>query len=261
MSAVLTLVLASVVSASPVEDLPIIGQLVAPGQTRLTIRGTFPKARAMQLVSLAAAVQTDMSHRFLSPADKSKLAPVEVCLFERSADYDAFVAELLEGAPSPSELGFFDPVMRVVVANVGLSKGNLRHELAHALLHDDFPDIPAWLTEGVGAAYGTAALEKSGFRFVPNYRLRHLRAARKAGTLPTIDELARSTADEVYGDRVLEHYALARYTVMYLDARGTLPATFAALRNAKTAEARSKVLTGAVDSTNFFAWTDTLVIR
>jgi len=258
---VLTLLLASVVSASPVEDLPIIGRLETPKATRVTIRGAFPKARATQLVSLAAAVQADVSRRFLTNADTSSFSPVEVCLFERTADYDAFVSELLHGAPAPSELGFFDPTLRVVVANVGLSIGNLRHELAHALLHDDFPDIPAWLTEGVGAAYGTAVLEKSGFRFVPNYRLRHLRAARKAGTLPTIDELARSTADEVYGDRVLEYYALARYTVMYLDVRGTLLVTLAALRNAKTAEARSKVLTGAVDSTNFFAWTDTLIIR
>ncbi|MBL8918817.1 MAG: hypothetical protein JNJ54_08170 [Myxococcaceae bacterium] len=257
----LSLAVLSVLSASPVEGLPVVGHLDAPGGTRVTIRGALSKARARQLVTLAAEVQGDVTRRFLTATDKSVLPPVELCLFERSADYDAFVAQLLEGARSLSPLGFFDPARRVVVANVGLSVGNLRHELAHALLHDDWPDIPAWLTEGVGALYGTAALERGGFRFLPNYRLRHLRAARKAGTLPTLSQLARSTADEVYGARVLEFYALARASLLYLDAHGTLRATFDALRGATTADARERVLLGAVQADAFFTWTDGLVLR
>lgn len=257
----LSLALLSLLSASPVEALPVVGRLEAPGATRVTVRGVLSKARGTQLVALAAAVQGDVTRRFLTKADASALPPVELCLFERSADYDAFVAALLGGAPSPSPLGFFDPTLRVVVANVGLSIGNLRHELAHALLHDDFPQIPSWLTEGVGALYGTAALERGGFRFLPNYRLRHLRAARKAGTLPTLSQLARSTPDDVYGDRVMEYYALARYALMYLDAHGTLRATFDALRAAQTPEARERVVLAAVDADAFFAWTDGLVLR
>lgn len=240
----------------------MVGRLEAPAATRVTVRGNLSKARARALVALAAAVQADVTRRFLSKADHSALPPVELCLFERSADYDAFVDELLGGRPSPSPLGFFDPTLRVVVANVGLSVGNLRHELAHALLHDDYPDIPAWLTEGVGALYGTAALDKTGrFRFLPNYRLRHLRAARKAGTLPSLAQLARSSADDVYGERVVEYYALARYALLYLDAHGTLPRTFAALRGADTPEARERVLLAALDDASFLAWTETLVIR
>lgn len=257
----LSLTLLSLLSASPVDTLPVVGRLEAPGATRVTIRGVLSKSRAKTLVALAAAVQADVTRRFLTPVDKSGLEPVELCLFERSADYDAFVATLLEGARSPSPLGFFDPRLRVVVANVGLSIGNLRHELAHALLHDDFPDIPSWLTEGVGALYGTAALEQGGFRFLPNYRLRHLRAARKAGTLPTLSQLARSTADDVYGERVMEYYALARYTLLYLDVHGTLRATFDALRGAQTAGDRERIVLAAVEASAFFTWTDGLVLR
>lgn len=257
----LSLALLSMLSASPVDALPVVGRLEAPGGTRVTIRGALSKPRAKHLTALAAAVQADVTRRFLTGADRSALRPVELCLFERSADYAAFVAALLEGAPSPSPLGFFDPTRRVVVANVGLSVGNLRHELAHALLHDDFPDIPAWLTEGVGALYGTAALEAGGFRFLPNYRLRHLRAARKAGTLPTLAQLARSTADDVYGAQVMEYYALARYTLLYLDARGALRATFDALRGAATADARERVVLAAIDADVFFTWTDGLPFR
>lgn len=202
-----------------------------------------------------------MTRRFLTASDKSALAPVEMCLFEKASDYDAFVAKLLDGAAAPSELGFFDPTLRVVVANVGLSIGNLRHELAHALLHDDFAAIPSWLTEGVGALYGTAVREKTGFRFVVNYRLRHLRAAKKAGKLPDLAALAAAGPAEVYGEDSPAYYALSRYLLLYLDGRGTLRAFFDEMRNAASPAQRQKALEQAVDYRAFLAWTDTLVIR
>lgn len=235
----------------------MLGRLEATGGTRLVLRGPQRGARATQLVSLAKAVQADVAQRFLSATDKSGLPPVELCLFETAKSYDAFVAALGDG-PAPSELGFFSPARRLVVANVGLSIGNLRHELAHALLNDDFPDIPAWLTEGVGALYGTAKLEKAGFRFLVNYRLRHLREARAAGKLPDLAAIARSGPAEVYGEDVLAWYAVSRYLLLYLDARGTLSKCFAELRAAKSAETQLEVLRRFVEFDAFLSWSATL---
>lgn len=243
----------------PADRLPAFARLEAPKGTRLVLRGAAGAERARLLTALAKAVQQDVTRRFLSGADASALPPVEVCLFEGTAPYRAFAVQVLDGAEPPSDLGFYEPRRRVVVANTGLSVGNLQHELAHALLGDDFPDVPAWLTEGVGALYGSARLEKDGrYRFLVNYRLKHLRAARAAGTLPGLAALAASTPAEVYGPNVLAYYAEARYLLLYLDGRGELPAFFAAMRAAKTVPAQREVLERSVDAARFLAWTQTL---
>lgn len=259
-------ILAAVALSSPpglaeraADSLPVFARLEAPTGTRLVLRGRPGAERAKLLTALAQAVQRDVTRRFLSGADASENPPVDVCLFDTTAAYHAFAVKVLEGDEPPSDLGFYEPRLRVVVANTGLSLGNLQHELAHALLGDDFPDVPSWLTEGVGSLYGSARLEKDGgYRFLVNYRLRHLRAAREAGTLPDLAALAASTPREVYGPNVLAYYAEARYLLLYLDGRGELPAFIAAMRAARTAKARGEVVERTVDEAKFLAWTQTL---
>ncbi|MEW6434761.1 MAG: hypothetical protein AB1730_24950 [Myxococcota bacterium] len=246
--------------AEAANELPEVARVNSPRGTPLVVRGKLSAARGRALTALARAVQRDVTRRFLSGDDHSGLSPVQLCLFEEAKSYDAFVGRLLDGAPAPSPLGFYQPSLRVVVANVGSSLGNLRHELSHALVGDDFPGVPSWLTEGVGALYGTASLQKDGtFRFVANYRLRDLRAAKKAGTLPTLDQLVSSSPADVYGARAMTFYGLSRHLLLYLDRSGTLSAFFADFRAASPV-ARAGVLKRYVDEPKFLAWTDTLVI-
>lgn len=257
-----TLLLSStaLAGAEVATELPEVARVSAPRGTPFIVRGKLTPARGQALTALARAVQRDVTRRFLSADDHSALPPVELCFFEDAKSYDAFVARLLDGAPAPSPLGFYEPSLRAVVANVGLSVGNLRHELSHALVGDDFPDVPSWLTEGVGALYGTASLQKDGtFRFVANYRLWDLRAAKTAGTLPTLDELVSSSSADVYGDRAMTFYGLSRHLLLYLDRAGTLRALFSDFRAAAPG-ARAAVLKRYVDEQKFLAWTDTLVI-
>ena len=122
------------------------------------------------------------------------------------------------------ETGIFkDSVAHAVhVHRLGLA-GGLRHAGqggraradvgVHPLLGDDFPQIPAWLNEGIAALYGSARAGKRGFEFLVNYRLRDLQKALKAGDLPTVDQLAASTADDVRGPRAMTWYAMARYVL------------------------------------------------
>lgn len=242
-----------------VDGLPAFATLAPAGAPRFVLRGTQATARAAQLAAVAKAVQADVARRFLSGAELSGRAPVDVCLFETAADYAAFSSRLLGGRPPPSDLGFFDPGLRVVVANVGRSIGNLRHELAHAVLNDDWPQVPSWLTEGVGSLYGTAALEADGtFRFLVNYRLAHLLAAKRDGTLPDLPQLAAATPDEVYGPRVMAFYGLARYLLLYLDGRGALGAFLTEYRRAASTKARREALERHVDWAGFLRWADGL---
>ncbi len=251
---------AALAGAEAAGALPVVARLNEAHGTPFVLRGKLSPARAKALTALAQKVQRDVTRRFLSGADHSGEAPVELCLFEDAASYRAFVDALLDGAEAPSPLGFYEPSLRVVAANAGLSIGNLRHEMAHAIVGDDFPQIPSWLTEGVGALYGTAVEQKDGsFRFLANYRLRDLRAAKKAGTLPSLDALVSAPAREVYGERAMVFYGLSRHLLLYLDRAGTLPAFFADFRQAAP-DARPAVLKKYVDEAKFLAWTDALVI-
>lgn len=236
-----------------IDALPVAAKL----GDRFVLRGQLSPARAKQLLAIAASVEQDVKRRFVPGADVSR--PVPMCLFETAKAYADFNHALLDGGEPPSELGFYDPTLRVVVANVGLSIGNLRHEMTHALVGDDFPGIPSWLTEGIGSLYGTAVLKDGNYVFVANYRLKHLREAKKDGTLPTLHELVTAPPEVVYGPKVMAFYGLARHLLLYLDRQGTLSKFYAEFRAAKVEE-REQVLLRYVDEKKFLAWTDSLVI-
>jgi hypothetical protein len=136
-----------------------------------------------------------------------------------------------------------------------VSIGNLRHELVHPLLGDDFPAIPAWLNEGIAALYGTAKPTSKGFVFLVNYRLRDLQRALAHGDLPTLAVLAASTDADVRGERAAVFYAMSRYVLLYAERQGTLGELYAALRDASGDVARQRaILAHYVDERASRAW-------
>jgi hypothetical protein len=263
---ILTLLLPGFVFAAErhprVEKEPVLARIEEKGQTRIILRGVIGKKRARRMEQLARAVQRDVSRRFLTDKDKSGLPPVDLCLFGSTRSYKAFVAEVFGEDYDSSDWGFYVPRRRLVMANIGASRGNLRHELTHALLDDGFPDIPAWLNEGLGSLYGSAVRTKKGFKFLVNYRLRHLRQALKAGLLPDLDELANSTRQDVYGLNSLAYYSVSRYVLLYLEHRGKLDEFVGKLRQGKLTPGRQlKILKEYIDYDAFIKWTKKLRIK
>lgn len=241
---------------------PVLARIEEEGQTPIVLRGKIEKKRAKQMEQLARAVQRHVIRRFLSDKDKSGFAPVDLCLFGSTRSYRAFVTEIFGEGYDVSDWGFYVPGRRLVVANIGASRGNLRHELTHALLDDDFPDIPDWLNEGLGSLYGSAVRTKKGFRFLVNYRLRHLRKKLKAGLLPDLEELANSTRQDVYGLNSLAYYAVSRYVLLYLDRRGKLEEFVRKLRKEPITPGRQlKLLEEYVDYDAFLKWTKKLRLK
>ncbi len=241
---------------------PVLARIQADGQTRILMRGRIGKRRARRLERLARAVQRDVARRFLSSQDKSGLPPVDLCLFATTRSYRSFVGEVFGEGYDVSDWGFYVPRRRLVVANIGASRGNLRHELTHALLDDDFPDIPDWLNEGLGSLYGSAVRTKKGFRFLVNYRLHHLREALEAGRLPDLDDLASSTRRDVYGHDSLTYYAVSRYVLLYLDHQGKLEEFVRKLRQGPLNSGRQlEILKEYVDYDAFIEWAKKLRLR
>jgi hypothetical protein len=243
-----------VASTDPVRDrvdaLPVLAT-IEHGRARVVIRGTLSRAEQRRAVELVDQVIADVERRFTQSRDHAD-PTVTLCLLPDARSYTVVASAF---GDIPSEWGFYRPDYRIAIANVGQSIGNLRHELVHPLLGDDFPRIPAWLNEGIAALYGTSRPARRGVEFLVNYRLRDLQRALSRGELPTLAELAASTDADVRGDRAPVFYAMARYVLLFVEREGKLGELYAAMRDAgDDRDAQRAVLEHFVDERAFRAW-------
>jgi hypothetical protein len=218
-------------------------------RARIDVDGEVSAKQQKQVVALVEAVVADVERRFTQKA-KTPDEHVKLLIYSNEDRYRTEAAKL---GPVISDWGFYMPDKRTAIANVGASIGNLRHELVHPLIGDDYPAIPVWLNEGIASLYGSAKLGKHGFTFLVNYRLRDLQKALKANTLPSLSDLANSTEDDVHGDRAMVFYAYARYVLFYVDQKGKLSELYAELRGADRKQ-HAAILAKYVDEQSFRAW-------
>lgn len=218
-------------------------------RARIDVGGEVTAKDGKQVETLVEAIVADVERRFTRSAKKPD-AHVKLLVY---SDPDRYRTEAEKLGPVISDWGFYMPDKRTAIANVGVSIGNLRHELVHPLIGDDYPTIPAWLNEGVASLYGSAKLGKHGFTFLVNYRLRDLQKALKANTLPSLAELTATTAVDMHGDRAMMFYAYARYVLLFAEKQGTLSKLYADLRAADPSK-HAAILTSYVDEKKFRAW-------
>ena len=153
--------------------------------------------------------------------------PVLILLFESAESYQRLAKQWLGDEPS-TPYGYFrrDNIM---VMNVGTGTGTLVHELVHALIRPDFPDVPEWFNEGLGSLFEQCTLADGDIRGLTNWRLSALQRAIREKKLRPLRELIEDP--DFYRDQhVGLNYAQARYLLMYLQERGTLAAYYKKLR-------------------------------
>jgi hypothetical protein len=153
--------------------------------------------------------------------------PVLILLLESAESYERLAKKWLGDEPS-TPYGYFrrDNIM---VMNVGTGTGTLVHELVHALIRPDFPDVPEWFNEGLGSLFEQCTLADGDIRGLENWRLPALQRAIRDKKLRPLRELIED--DDFYGDRhVGLNYAQARYLLMYLQEQGKLADYYKKLR-------------------------------
>jgi len=246
------LILTTTSQAATHTEFPLLGQ-VNGQRARVVVRGEIAAKSAKATVKLVGDIIADVERRFVQAA-KSPDHDVTLLVFSDDKRYRS-VAETF--GPLISAWGFYLPDKRVAIANLGVSAGNMRHELVHPLIGDDYPGIPMWLNEGVASLYGTAQPGKNGFTFLVNYRLKDLKRALADGTCPTFAQLAASTDADVHGKQSLVYYALARYVLLYADRKGTLSRLYGDLRSSDPAK-HAAVLARYIDEATFRRWATAL---
>jgi hypothetical protein len=152
--------------------------------------------------------------------DTPPTEPIIIFLFESEGPYKRLARKWFDDKDVP-HYGFYRPGDRVMFMNVGTGTGTLVHELTHALIAPDFPDVPSWFNEGLASLYEQCSLGKDTITGHENWRLPALQKAIKAGTLRPLSELIEDP--HFYReDLVGLNYAEARYLMFYLQEKGLL---------------------------------------
>ncbi len=145
--------------------------------------------------------------------------PIVIYLFADAETYETWSKNLFDDDDVPY-FGFYRPSDRTLVMNIATGTGTLVHELTHALIAYDFPQVPTWFNEGLASLHEQCSVRKDGITGLVNWRLPGLQKAIKDDKLRSLEDLI--TKRDFYGRLGGLNYAQARYFVMYMQHRGLL---------------------------------------
>ncbi len=165
--------------------------------------------------------------------DRRPHAPVTILLCSQEATYHRLTATLY-GRSRGSIYGFYRPSTRTLVINLAAGEGTIIHELTHALIDFDCPNLPIWINEGIASLYEECRLVETpnGARLLPavNWRLERLKQSIQDHSIRSTRELM--LLESMVGDEQESlNYAHARYFCMYLNELGLLSEFYQLVRD------------------------------
>lgn len=157
--------------------------------------------------------------------------PITVLLFSSKDSYERY-AERLYRDKGISIYGYYKPRERTLVMNIATGGGTLVHELTHALIAFDCPNVPDWFNEGLASLHEQCRFREDDrgpwIEGLVNWRLPKLQKEIEAERLPSLADFVRDS--DFRGEREAINYAQARYFCLFLQRRGVLGDYYAALR-------------------------------
>ena len=156
--------------------------------------------------------------------------PIRVLLFSGERSYNHY-ARLLYGDEGISVYGYYKPAQRTLVMNISTGGGTLVHELTHALMDFDFPQVPDWFNEGLASLHEQCHIrrDESGIDGLVNWRLDGLQRAMEQDKLRSLRSLIGD--NDFRGKREGLNYAQARYFCLYMQEQGVLEEYFQKFRD------------------------------
>jgi hypothetical protein len=152
----------------------------------------------------------------------------KIYLFRDAATYRHYAAAWFNDRQVP-HFGYFRRAEGVMVMNIRTGGGTLVHEMVHALVAPDFPDLPDWFNEGLASLYEQCNIRGDTISGLVNWRLPALQKAVREKKLRPLRELM--TADDFYRNQTGLNYAQARYLCQYLQHKRKLVAYYKAFRD------------------------------
>jgi hypothetical protein len=169
-----------------------------------------------------------MGHRYFKTKPSQ---PITVLLFSGKESYEHYAEKLFKDR-GISIYGYYKPRERTLVMNIGTGGGTLVHELTHALVAFDCPDVPDWFNEGLASLHEQCRFREDErgpwVEGLVNWRLPRLQKELEAQRVPSLADFIRD--DDFRGEREAVNYAQARYFCLFMQRRGVLETYYAALK-------------------------------
>lgn len=148
---------------------------------------------------------------------------IPIVLFENYNTYRDFAVNnfgMDENDLSP--YGFYKISRNAVIIRYVSWKGSLPHELTHAFIQYDFPDIPSWFNEGLASLHEKSTFKNGELSGEFSWRILSIRRAVNENTYTGIETLMKTNDDELYSKKSSFYYAQSRYLLMYLQEKNLL---------------------------------------
>lgn len=152
-----------------------------------------------------------------------------VYLFKNDASFRSHAKKLFGRVPD-TPFGYYLHKHRALVMNIATGGGTLVHEMFHALVDEDFPDIPLWANEGIASLFEQCQVTESGLVGLVNWRLPIVQRAIRENKLPPLRKMMTMKDLEFYRSGG-GNYAAARYFMLYLQKEGVLVTFYKAFRD------------------------------
>ncbi len=146
---------------------------------------------------------------------------IKVYLFASDQDYRTYAKKLFGDTPT-TKFGYYKSTEEALVMNIATGTGTLVHEMTHALMKPDFPEVPAWFNEGLASLFEQCYVRDGSLLGLVNWRLPRLKQAITEGKVIPLTQVVASTTAEFYGDKTGLYYAEARYLCFYLQEKKVL---------------------------------------
>lgn len=146
---------------------------------------------------------------------------ITIFLFRDDKSY-RYWANKLYGDTDLSRFGYYKPSKKTMLMNISTGGGTLVHELTHAFVRYDFPDIPSWFNEGLGSLYERCSMNNKEILGHTNWRLPELQDAIHNNLYNSLDWLLGTTDEEFYDYESSKNYAQARFLCQYLQEKKLL---------------------------------------
>lgn len=190
--------------------------------------------------------------------------PTTIFLFKNDETYRYWAKKLYDD-DDLSRFGYYKPFAKTMLMNINTGTGTLVHEMTHALVRYDFPDIPSWFNEGLGSLYERCSLNNKQILGYVNWRLPALQDAINDKSYTSLEKLLMTNYDEFYGDKSDVNYSQARYFCMYLQESGMLKKFYRLFRDTYSEDNTGKIQIEKITvkslselDKEFVAWVSTL---
>jgi len=154
---------------------------------------------------------------------------VTIYLFKNLSDYTYYGRKLFNETRT-TPYGYFRSAERVMLINVESGMGTVVHEMAHALINADFPDVPTWFNEGFASLFEQNRISGGTISGQSNWRYPIFKRAIDTNAVVRLRHLIKTTTDEFYDDEDGYNYAEARYLCYYLQEKGLLQSFYSKFR-------------------------------